>query len=213
MGQQIINNLKGTTIGGDYIGGNNINYTEKADVKKNRDKTIFLSYNWHDEQIADKIDKHLSKFPNITVKRDVRDIGTWKSIKGFMKSIRQQDYAVLLISDFYLKSKNCMFEVTEIMKEQEYRDRIFPAVLECSIYEPLGRAKYIEYWQKECEALETAIKGLDLANAAELVNDLKWYKSIASSVGEFLSIVADMNNPNIQEIEIQIEKAVLKNEY
>ena len=179
MGQRIINNLKGTIIEGNYIGGNNIihNYTEKADVKKNRDKTIFLSYNWHDEQIADKIDKHLSKFPNITVKRDVRDIGTWKSIKGFMKSIRQQDYAVL----------------------------------ECSIYEPLGRAKYIEYWQKECEALETAIKGLDLANAAELVNDLKWYKSIASSVGEFLSIVADMNNPNIQEIEIQIEKAVLRN--
>ncbi len=54
-----------------------------------------------------------------------------------MKSIRNQDYVILIISDYYLKSKNCMFEVTEIMKEQEYKDRIFPAVVEHGIYDPL----------------------------------------------------------------------------
>ena len=81
------------------------------------DKTIFLSYNWHDGEIADRIDKYLSGRPEITVKRDVRDIGAWKSIREFMESIRNQDYAVLIVSDSYLKSKNCMFEVMEIMKE------------------------------------------------------------------------------------------------
>ncbi len=30
-------------------------------------------------------------------------------------------------------------------------------------------------------------------------------------MGEFLSMVADKNNPDIQEVEIQIEKAILKN--
>ena len=144
------------------------------------------------------------------MKRDVRDIGPWKSIRDFMKGIRQQDYAVLIVSDLYLKSKNCMFEVTEIMKEQEYVDRIFPAVVEHGIYNPLKRVEYIEYWQKECEELETAIKGIDISNAAELAADLKCYKNIASSIGEFLSIVADRNNPDIQEVEIQIEKAILE---
>ena len=128
-----------------------------------------------------------------------------------MKSIRQQDYAVLIVSDSYLKSKNCMFEVTEVMKEQEYADKIFPAVVEHGIYDPMVRAEYIQYWQQECTKLETVIKGIDPANAAELSTDLKRYRSIANSMGEFLSMVADRNNPDIQEVEFRIKEELLKN--
>ncbi|MCX4366164.1 MAG: toll/interleukin-1 receptor domain-containing protein [Bacilli bacterium] len=217
MEEQIKNDLKHVTIGGNYTGGNstvNYYYTSQAEANKKERKdntTIFLSYNWHDGEIADRIDQYLSGLFGIVVKRDVRDIGSWKSIRDFMKSIRQQDYAVLIVSDSYLRSKNCMFEVMEIMKETEYEDKIFPAVVEHGIYDPLIRAKYIKYWQQECDKLEAAIRGLDPAKVTELATDLKHYKSIASSMGEFLSMVADKNNPNIQEIEIQIEKAILKN--
>lgn len=218
MAKNISNKLKGVTVNGNYVGGDSVTvhyHGHKAgrdDVKgKGRDKTVFLSYNWHDGGTADKIDKHLSRTPGISVKRDVRDIGAWKSIRDFMKSIRQQDYAVLLISDSYLKSKNCMFEVTEVMKEQRYGDRIFPAVVERGIYNPLVRVEYIKYWQQECDKLETAVKEIDIAYAAEPAADLKRYKNIAASMGEFLDMVTDMNNPDIQEIEVQIEKAILKN--
>ena len=216
MGKQIKNKLEGVTIGGNYVGGDVIIYgcDSKANAnteRKNNDKTIFLSYNWHDGEIADRIDKHLSRLHGIIVKRDVRDIGPWKSIRDFMKSIRQQDYAVLIVSDLYLKSKNCMFEATEVMKEQEYADRIFPAVVEHSIYDPLARVEYIKYWQQECDKLETAIKSMDPSSTVELAADLRRYKNISSSMGEFLDLVADMNNPDIQDIEVQIEKAVLKN--
>lgn len=215
MGKQIKNKLEGVTIGGNYVGGDVIVHGCVPQVnggteRKSNDKTIFLSYNWHDGEIADRIDRYLSKLHGITVKRDVRDIGTWKSIREFMEGIRQQDYAVLIVSDSYLKSKNCMFEVTEMMKEREYADRIFPAVVETGIYDPLVRAGYINYWQRECDKLEAAVKGLDPANAVELTADLKRFKNIVSSVGEFLSLVADRNNPDIREVEVQIEKAVLK---
>lgn len=216
MGQQIINDLNNVTIGGDFTGGNktvNIYSVPPTETNTNADKnnkTIFLSYNWHDGETADRIDKYLSGIPGITVKRDVRDIGVWKSIREFMESIREQDYAVLIVSDLYLKSKNCMFEVMEIMKEQKYTNRIFPAVVETGIYDPLVRAGYISYWQQECDKLEAAVKGLDPANAVELAADLKRYKSIASSIGEFLGMVADRNNPDIKDVEVQIEKAILK---
>ena len=199
----IVNNFYGSTAGIEVDQAN-----QKGD-KENR--TIFLSYNWHDMEIADQIDEHLSGLPGITVKRDVRDIGSWKSIREFMEEIRQQDYAVLIVSDLYLKSKNCMFEVTEVMKEQAYAYRIFPAVVERGIYDPLTRAGYIRYWQQECNKLEIAIKGLDPENTTELTADLKCYRSIASSMGEFLSLVADRNNPDIQGVEFQIEKTLLKN--
>ena len=216
MGQKIVNNLENTITEGNYTGGNstvNIYYNnqQKEDTKKsNGNKTIFLSYNWHDKEIADKIDKHLSGLTGITVKRDIRDIGSWKSIRKFMEGIRQQDYAVLIISGLYLKSKNCMFEVMEIMKEQQYRERIFPAVVEYGIYDPLTRAEYIKYWQHECDKLEASLKGLEPEYISGLAADLRQYKSIASSIGELLNMVADMNNPDIQEVELQIEKAILK---
>lgn len=93
----------------------------------------------------------------------------------------------------------------------ETADRIFPAVVETSIYEPLVRAEYINYWKQECDKLEAAVRGLDPTNAVELIADLKRYKNIASSIGEFLSMVSDRNNPDIRDVEKQIEKAVLKN--
>ncbi len=215
MGKQINNKLEGVTIGG-YVGGDVIvnGCVPKANAgteRKSSDKAIFLSYNWHDGEIADRIDSHLSRIYGITVKRDVRDIGTWKSIRDFMKSIRQQDYAVLIVSDSYLKSKNCMFEVTEMMKEQAYAGRVFPAVVEHSIYDPLARVEYIKFWQQECDKLETAIRGIDPSTTVELAAELRRYKSISSSMSEFLDLVSDMNNPDIQDIEVQIEKAVLKN--
>lgn len=214
MTQKIKNDLNHVTIGGNYVGGNHVvmnssHSEEKSKEQDNlKDKTIFLSYNWHDGEIANKIDCHLSNLPDITVKRDIRDIGAWKSIREFMKSIRQQDYAIFIVSDYYLKSKNCMFEVLEMMKEQEYKERIFPAVVEQGIYDPIVRANYIKYWDQEYKNLEDTIKEIDLANVTELSEDLKRYKNIATSMGEFLKIVADMNNPNIQEVEIQIEKAI-----
>jgi len=96
MGQKIVNKLNNVGIGGSYIGGNstvNVYYNHQPEGNSKRDngnKTIFLSYNWHDKEIADRIDKHLSGIPGITVKRDIRDIGTWKSIRKFMEGIRQQ---------------------------------------------------------------------------------------------------------------------------
>ena len=171
--------------------------------------TIFLSYSWNDTDVANSIDEYLSKNANVSVKRDIRDIGVWKSIREFMESIREQDYAVLVISDAYLKSSNCMFEVMEIMKEKKYEDRIFPAVVNKTIYDPFVRVGYIEYWQKKCEELERVIKTIDIVNTAEIIYELKRYRSIASSIGEFLSLVADMNNPQIEDVKIQVVDVLL----
>lgn len=187
-------------------------YTSKADTdiaEKEGNKTVFLSYAGSDEEIADKIDKYLSGISGITVKRDKRDIKAWKSIREFMKSIRKQNYAVLIVSEAYLKSKNCMFEAVEVMKEQEYTDRIFPVVVNTSIYEVHTRAQYIKYWKEEYEKLEKTLDELDCADTVELAEEARQYKSIASSVSEFLSKISDKKNPEVEDIELQIEKIIM----
>lgn len=177
--------------------------------KINADVTIFLSYNWHDKDIADMLDKDLSTLP-INLKRDIRGIGPWENVQKFMKNIRQEDYAVLVISDSYLRSEKCMLEVTEIMKEPKYESRLFLAVAEKRIYDPLIRVKYIKYWQDECNKLEAAIKELAPIYAVEPIVDLKRYQSIAVSIGKFLRMVADRNNPDIGEMAKEIAKVIFK---
>lgn len=170
--------------------------------------TIFLSYNWSDKDKVDEVDNYLSQIENITVVRDVRNIGIWRSIKDFMKSIRDQDYAVLFISEMYLKSANCMYEILEIMKEKEYEKRIFPVVLNNSIYNPLVRLEYIKYWQNRYNELEEAINAIQISNIGGVLNELKRYKFIVNSIDDFLSVLIDMNNPQVKNIGEKIFEAI-----
>lgn len=89
--------------------------------------------------------------------KDVIDIKKWHSIKSYMQSIVNMDYVVLLISDSYLKSANCMYEVLEVMKDKNYKGKIFPAVTCSEIYSPIIRAKYVKYWQAEFRELERTL--------------------------------------------------------
>lgn len=122
-------------------------------VENNIPSTVFLSYCWADTEKANVIDDYL-KSHKIKVARDVRDIRNWQSLKEFMRGIRNQDYAVLLISDSYLKSINCMFEVLEIMKEDQYAKRIFPAVIDSKIYSVGEQIKYVKYWEDKTNKLK-----------------------------------------------------------
>lgn len=161
---------------------------------------FMLSYSRLDKEMVDEIDAALRHIPQIILHRDTIDIGPWQSIESYMKSASDMDFTVLLISDSYLKSSNCMYEVLRVMKDEKYEGKIFPAVAAKEIYGPLGRAKYVKYWQEECDKLETALKGISVQNLGSFPQDLKKMKNIAANVAEFLNMVADMNNPAMEDV-------------
>ena len=114
-------------------------------------KTLFLSYSWNDTQIADKLDL-IFQPTGIEVKRDIRYVTYKNSIKDFMTKIRDADFALLIISDNFIKSSNCMYEVLELVKEKDYKDKILPVVMDGTrIYKAADRFAYILYWAKQYE--------------------------------------------------------------
>lgn len=167
---------------------------------------IFLSYCWNDSNEANKIYDYFKNSQNIELHRDTIDIGKWGSIKEYMQSISNMDYAILLISDSYLKSANCMYEVLEVMRDRYYRDKIFPAVINSDIYSPVTRAKYVKHWQDEFIELESTLKEINVQNLGKLNEDLKRRQDISSNIAEFLDVVSDMNNPNIEDVCVIIEE-------
>lgn len=180
-------------------------------LQKDSTAHLFLSYSWNDSELANKIDDELSGY-GFDVKRDVRDIGSWTSIKEFMSLIRDQDYAVIIISSSYLKSPNCMYEVMELLKDSQYEDKILSIVTDdADIYNPISRANYIKYWEEETQKLEKAIKPLKIENTAELTIELRKYRSIETTIASFLDLVSDKNNPQIINAVEKIKEIVNTN--
>ncbi|NFH70594.1 TIR domain-containing protein [Clostridium botulinum] len=171
---------------------------------------MFVSYCQRDSVYADNIDLYF-KNKGIVIHRDIRDISSWKSIREYMGTIRDMDYAVLIISDNYLKSFNCMYEVLEVMKEKGYVNKIFPVVVETSIYSSTGRIPYIRYWQDKYKEVQEQISQIDVVNAGNIIDDLKKTQNIVLSMDEFLATVADMNNPNVSDVNKAIEDKLQQN--
>ena len=167
---------------------------------------IFLSYCWNDSNVANKIYDYFKNSKNIELHRDTINIGKWGSIKEYMQSISNVDYTILLISESYLKSANCMYEVLEVMRDRNYKDKIFPAVVDSEIYKPITRAKYVKHWQDEFRELENTLKEISVQNLGKLNEDLKQRQDISSNIADFLDLVSDMNNPNIKDICVSIEE-------
>lgn len=174
---------------------------EKSNVTQT--PRIFLSYCWDDTDRANNIDEYLKK-KGIAVTRDIRGVDTWQSLKDFMQTIRDNDFAVLLISDAYLKSANCMYEVLEIMKEQKFRTRIFPAIIDSAIYSTDKQIEYVQYWENRVKTLKRNLASLDYTNGLALGHELKKAEDISRSMADFLITVSDMKNPAIDNVAEEI---------
>jgi len=170
---------------------------------------VFLSYCWNDSEEADKIyDYFIAKY-NIELYRDKIDVKKWGSIKEYMESIESMDYTILLISDSYLKSVNCMYEVLEVMKDKNYREKIFPAIIDTRIYDSIIKIDYVKYWEDEFKKMEEKLSILSVQNLGRFPEELKRRQNISSNIAEFLNTISDMNNPKVKDICKEIEKKLV----
>lgn len=158
-------------------------------------QSVFISYAWGGdrEEVVNQIDQALQQ-RGLRIVRDKRELGYKGSIRAFMESIGQGNCVIVVISDKYLRSANCMFELVEIAENKQFHDRIFPIVLEdADIYDPLKRVEYVRYWEAKRSELAEAMKTLDPANLQGLRDDMDLYDRIRDKISTLTSILKDMN--------------------
>lgn len=159
------------------------------------EQTIFISYAWggEREEIVNQIDQALQK-RGIKITRDKRDLGYKGSIKEFMERIGQGNCVIVVVSDKYLRSPNCMFELVEVAENKQFHDRVFPIVLaDANIYDPIKRIEYVRHWEVKRAELAEAMKTLDPANLQGIRDDMDLYDRIRDKVSGLTSILKDMN--------------------
>lgn len=168
------------------------------------ENNVFVSYAWggESEQIVNKIDEALKK-KDVELIRDKRDIRFKGSIKEFMERIGRGNCIIVVVSDKYLRSKNCMFELLEIAENQNFYDRIFPIVLsDADIYDSVKRIEYIKYWDDQIDELNKAIKTVGVVtNIQSALDEINLFGRIRATIDNLTNTLKDMNTltPEIHE--------------
>lgn len=164
--------------------------------------SLFISYNREQKDFADKIESSVCKV--CPVLRDTIDIAPWDSIEEFMRRIRQAEYAVLLISDEYLKSINCMYEACQLYRDTNWKSRRMYVVLgnaDQNVYTVANHEQYIQYWQGKKNALEEQKNRLPGESIDSITAEIKRVSEILLLLGEFLKDIRDTNNPQPKNTE------------
>lgn len=172
-------------------------------------KKIFISYCQKDACLADIAEKTIiDKVKNVIISRDIRMIGYKDSISKFMQSIVHHDYIIQIISDNYLKSRNCMYEMVEMLRDREYFDKLLYIVVSdgdskyysqkvgekvgAKVYDIFGQAEYINYWKDYENKIQIEIDKLnDSSVTKNLVDELQVVKKIESNIQEFMTQLRD----------------------
>jgi hypothetical protein len=159
------------------------------------EQAVFISYAWggEREEIVNQIDQALQG-RGVKIIRDKRDLGYKGSISEFMERIGRGNCVIVVISDKYLRSPNCMFELVEIAEGKQFHDRIFPIVLaDANIYDPVKRIEYVRHWEVKRAELADAMRTLDPANLQGIRDDMDLYDRIRDKISGLTSILKDMN--------------------
>ena len=189
------------------------NEQEEASTQIN----IFLSYCQKDSVFADLIDSELGEIIKSKAKitRDIRDVAYHESFGKFMRTIQDHDFVILLVSDHYLKSRNCMYEVLEAIKDSRFDRKILFIILRdedknlveshceesisANVYSINEQAQYILYWRKEEDKIQYQIDEIgDPVLAINQIKEKKIIQKIQLDLPEFLEFLRDSNGLTLE---------------
>ena len=191
----------------------------------NNTSKIYFSYAWNDQdnphrEVIVQDLYHSLKSAGFDVRRDKENAGYRASIRDFMQEIGQGHCIIVVISDKYLKSENCMFEMYEIyrnakLEKGSFYDKIFPVRVEnLGLNQPKVLMNYFKFWQDKEKEWEELIVTFGTRITSEQQDQYRRVKEIAHELGDFLAFLNDMNAQSKEELSSNnfeiIKKAIIK---
>src|SRR5205823_12753915 len=107
---------------------------------------------------------------DIEILRDATGLGLGESISRFMQKLGSGDRVFVILSDKYLKSPYCMYELLEVWRNCKMADEVFRRRIrvyrlpDAKMSSPVERARCAKYWKEQFAELDTLVRedGADL---------------------------------------------------
>jgi FMN phosphatase YigB (HAD superfamily) len=127
--------------------------------------------------------------------RDRKDLNYKSSLESFTQLLAQGRCIILVISDAYLRSEDCMAELVLADQNRDLRQRIFPILLpDARIEKAINRLNYIQHWDAQIETLNQAMKQVTtMTNLSGIAADLDRYARIRANFDHIVELLNDMN--------------------
>jgi len=201
-----------------YIyGHNDVTLINKEDI--NYKPTVFISYASPDAAIVDIVESSIreSLKDKVSISR-FTELHYKDSFKAFMNTIQDHDYVLCFVTYSYLRSRACMYEVGEVIKDHRYSDRLLfvvlsekdrcyyrdnaPEIIEAGVYDPQKRADFILYWKNEYDKLDAKIKEIgDYEATRDLSTILNEIGNVyRNDISKFMEFLADKNGKNFSTL-------------
>jgi internalin A len=185
-------------------------YAREEVVMSPANPAVYISYAWGDSQetgasredIVNRLYDALIR-EGYNVKRDKMDLGYKGLISAFMQAMGRSDCIVVVISDTYLKSPFCMYELLEMYRHLQFDERICPIVLSDARLRTLSdRLEYVAHWQAESMRLKGLIDkvGWEVLSASGSLQEYEKYREITFHADKLLTHLADINSQTPERI-------------
>jgi hypothetical protein len=168
---------------------------KKPDRPIHIDRTVYFSYAWNEasDLLVTNLYESL-KSDGFKVVRDKNDLGYNERISTFMESIGKGDIVVVVLSDKYLHSDNCMFEFYELYRNSNLDinsllTKIFPIRAEpLALADPVIIENILSYWAKRAEQFRNLVSNFQYDQ-----QEYSKIESIARAVPKLLPVLKDIN--------------------
>ena len=170
--------------------------------------TLYISYAWQ-KNSSDIVSGLTKRFQDqgINYKRDKEQVAPREQITQFMDEIGSSEHALIVLSDKYLKSEFCMYELNKIylnssLKTDSFLKRTFFILAEdLDIHSAQDKQRYITYWQEKTEGLSpSSYSEISLRN---IYNN---YDNIISTISSLHINTTQPSDSELRELSIEIQK-------
>ena len=185
--------------------------------------TMFLSYCQKDKGIANIVEEKLKENEKrLEIFRDIREVEYRDKFSEFMQTISDKDFVLSFVSDRYLKSRNCMYEMSELMRDRKYESKLLFIIVSDSdkkyclsedlpddenqgvgahIYDVGQQTEYLMYWQEKEQEMKNAIEKInDPVISRNQISELEVIKTIELKIRDLMSTLFDRKGISFEEM-------------
>lgn len=167
-------------------------------------QTLFISYCWKDgNSYADELETQLKDM--FDVKRDKSQLIANDDIYDFMADIANCDNVILVLTTEYVKSLNCMLEMSYLVSQSDWAMKAMVLVIDDSLYSLERKIEVINYWMLRQKRNFNELNSIDVGKTI-YEEEKEYVDLICEQVELFFKGISRRKNPS----QIAIVNEVIK---
>lgn len=176
---------------------------------------VYISYKNNEprsERVRDMLIDLLQRAPyHLRVIVDIRDLNYMDDLEKFMTRLGQADFVIVILTQQYLESPNCMYELAEMHFASNMKKSVFPIVFDdVQIVELEDRVAHVNRWKQKLSVFENTVNSLETKHATgQSIQALRFkLERIVAGTLEALGTISSIRHhslpshttPNFEEI-------------